>query len=534
MGFIVNPYFYTPGVTGTLLLDLYPGAAAAYSLRKLNTSYSGSAIRVRRSSDNAEQNIGFNVGNTLDTTALLAFCGAGNGFVTTWYDQSGNAKNIGNTTAVRQPQIVSAGAVLLENTKPTMRFDGSNDDLVAAFGTILNQPSTMFSVVRPLSLSLGTTRHLIDKDSPGDRQAVYMLLSNNIALFSGSSFDSGVPFTTTQQLITTTFNSTNSTINRNSGATITGNAGTQNQNGLRIGSNAGVASFFNMNLQEVVLYNFNQSSSIPNIRLNLTNFYSIITDSDAQAFITAAGITNGTQQNAINNLVVDLKAYGIWTKMKAIYPFVGGTASTHKFNLKDPRDLDAAFRLVFSGGWTHSSTGALPNGTNGYADSKLNAGTALVSSSAHLSYYSRTNTNPGAITIFDIGVANFSLNKRFIMAIRSTGDLFNTQVGAVPSVLNSSNTDARGLFIGTRTSTTAIAQYKNGVLQTSNTVSETTTLDSANVWLGGINNVGNPTGAFWSNRECAFASIGDGLTSTEAANLYTAIQAYQTTLSRNV
>jgi hypothetical protein len=275
MGFIINPYFYTPGVTGTLLLDLYPGAAAAYSLRKLSTSYSGSAIRVRRSSDNAEQNIGFNVGNTLDTTALLAFCGAGNGFVTTWYDQSGNNRNVGNTAAVGQPQIVNAGAVLLENTKPTMRFDGSNDDFSAAFGTILNQPSTTFSVVRPLSLALGTTRHLIDKHSAGQRQAVYMLLSNNIALFSGSSFDSGVAFTATQQLITTTFNSTNSTINRNSGATITGNAGTQNQEGLRIGSNAGVASFFNMNLQEVVLYNFNQSSSIPNIKLNINTFYNV-------------------------------------------------------------------------------------------------------------------------------------------------------------------------------------------------------------------------------------------------------------------
>ncbi len=49
-------------------------------------------------------------------------------------------------------------------------------------------------------------------------------------------------------------------------------------------------------------------------------------DPDAQAFITAAGITDATQQSAINTLVTDLKGYGIWTKMKAIYPFVGGTS----------------------------------------------------------------------------------------------------------------------------------------------------------------------------------------------------------------
>ncbi len=101
------------------------------------------------------------------------------------------------------------------------------------------------------------------------------------------------------------------------------------------------------------------------------------TDADAQAFITAASITDPTQQSAINQLVVDLKGYSIWTKMKAIYPFCGSTASQHKWNLKDPRDLDVAFRLVFSGGWTHSSTGALPNGTNAIADTKLNASSNL-------------------------------------------------------------------------------------------------------------------------------------------------------------
>ena len=96
-------------------------------------------------------------------------------------------------------------------------------------------------------------------------------------------------------------------------------------------------------------------------------------DADAQAFITAAVITDVTQQNAINTLVVDLKGYSIWTKFSAIYPIVGGTAAQHKFNLKNPLDTDAAFRLVFSGGWTHSANGALPNGTNGYADTKVNA-----------------------------------------------------------------------------------------------------------------------------------------------------------------
>jgi hypothetical protein len=96
-----------------LLLDLYPNAAVAYSLRKLRTAYSGNAIRVRRSSDNAEQDINF-VGGDLDTSSLLTFCGAGNGFVTTWYDQSTNANNATQATAASQAQIVSSGALILD------------------------------------------------------------------------------------------------------------------------------------------------------------------------------------------------------------------------------------------------------------------------------------------------------------------------------------------------------------------------------------------------------------------------------------
>ena len=86
------------------LLDEYSGAAAAYSLRQLSSTYSGDAIRVRRASDNTEQNIGF-VDNELDTTTLDTFCSGTNGFVTTWYDQSGNGRNVINSTASTQPKI---------------------------------------------------------------------------------------------------------------------------------------------------------------------------------------------------------------------------------------------------------------------------------------------------------------------------------------------------------------------------------------------------------------------------------------------
>lgn len=107
----------------TGILDEYPGAAAAYSLRLLNTDYTGDAVIVRRASDNATQNIGF-VDGELDTGALNTFCSGTDGFVATWYDQSGNGNNAANTTASGQPKIFdSATGVILDNGKPAMDFE---------------------------------------------------------------------------------------------------------------------------------------------------------------------------------------------------------------------------------------------------------------------------------------------------------------------------------------------------------------------------------------------------------------------------
>jgi hypothetical protein len=128
---IINPYLVQPSVPPfTGLLDTYSGAAAAYSAaRRLSSTYTGSLIRVRRSSDNTEQDIGYNGSNVLDESALTTFVGAGNGFVTTWYDQSGNVRNVSQSTAANQPQIVSSGTVIKEGSKPTVQYDGSNDFL---------------------------------------------------------------------------------------------------------------------------------------------------------------------------------------------------------------------------------------------------------------------------------------------------------------------------------------------------------------------------------------------------------------------
>jgi hypothetical protein len=259
-------------------------------------------------------------------------------------------------------------------------------------------------------------------------------------------------------------------------------------------------------------------------------------DTDAQAFITAANITDTTQQNAINALVTQLKTYGIWTKLKAVYPFIGGTASSHKFNLKDPRDLDAAYRLVFNGGWTHSSTGALPNGTNAYADTKLIPSTVLTNNSSHLSYYSRTNRglrNAYAIASYQGSPTHNTIDLRFYqnfqnktMSAQYDGWDGLDYAGYTPTTTSC-------FAIASKTAVNLNKIYENGTLKGTNTYTSTKSLPNVRVLIGAQSN-GSTSVSGYDILESAFASIGDGLTDTEAANFYTAVQTFQTTLGRQV
>ena len=250
-----------------------------------------------------------------------------------------------------------------------------------------------------------------------------------------------------------------------------------------------------------------------------------IFDADAQAFITAAGITDLTQQSAINTLVIGLKTDGLWTKMKAIYPFVGGTANAHKYNLKDARDLNDAFRLTFSGGWTHTSTGATPAG-NGYADTFLIPSSVLSLNSTHLSYYSRTNVSAQQV---EIGITDVG---RDLYVLYSFAGNAYKGINAVATILGTLFTPTTGLLIGNRINATTEKYYWKGTL-TDTITKNSVSLSSLKIYLGAYNNYATgPT--FYSTKQTAFASIGDGLTDTEAANFYTRVQAFQTTLGRQI
>ena len=248
-------------------------------------------------------------------------------------------------------------------------------------------------------------------------------------------------------------------------------------------------------------------------------------DSDAQLFITNAAITDTTQKAAIDKLVVDLKGYGIWSKMNAIYPFVGGTSTQHKYNLKDPRDLDAAYRIVFNGGWVHNSNGIKGNLTNTFADTKLIYSTL---NSGHLSIYSRSNIEESGI-VFDMGSQNSGGRNQAISLY--------TSIDLVLSAMNSDTyprfamTNSSGLFLTNRTTSTAANLWRNGSKLIQSTVAVAGT-PNLSIYIGASQTLSGATA--FSSKNYAFSAIGDGLTDTEAANYYTAVQTFQTTLGRNV
>jgi hypothetical protein len=256
-------------------------------------------------------------------------------------------------------------------------------------------------------------------------------------------------------------------------------------------------------------------------------------DPDAQAFFdrvtTAGGSLSATEKSAVNTLVVQMKAYGIWSGMKAIYPMVGASAAACAQNLKS-----SSFTGVFNGGVTYSSLGITGNGITGYMNTQLIPDNELSLNNTHLCFYSRSDsagnfismgTNDNAITALPL----FKTNPR-----SSSNNFENLQYSyQAGQILNVSNATSQGFYLISRISSTSNKSYKNNSLVgTSTTLQNQTRISQFSISLMGSNN--NGTTLEFSPRQYAYFSIGDGLTDTQASNFYTAVQAFQTTLSRQV
>jgi len=277
----------------------------------------------------------------------------------------------------------------------------------------------------------------------------------------------------------------------------------------------------------------------PDFTINITGYgtqtsynipvYGPIT-TNADSFISIANITDTTQQNAITTLVSDLKTYGIWDKLKAIYPMVGGTAFTHKFNLKDARDLDAAYRLTFVGGLTHSATGILPNGTTGYAKTHLIPSDKYSDGNNSFGIYVR---NIGIKdTLFRANIGSLGSLKSCYIQSYYQGRPISRNVGGSSAFMSLNGfSNAVGLLVSSHTNGNGSFSY-NG----ENTITQPQ--------YGNFLDIGYEMVLFGYNRkgdiesltqdELSFAFIGDDLTTQQTIDIYTVIQDFQTALSRNV
>ena len=258
----------------TPLLDTYTGAAAAYSLRKLSSSYSGALIRVRRSSDNAELDINANVFGELDTVSLLAFAGAGDAFVKTWYSQTGS-NDATQTATGSQPKIVSSGAVIVENGKPAVEFDGSNDELPMSSTPLTSLTNYASFVARYTDTTV--EGNLYGAVNGANNWAIGFNRGNAnryaLRFYNGGHIQTGDNYDQAQALFTQTPTASTATVYKD-GVLATQNYSARNGGGNVIGSKSG-SYYFVGTIQEAIFYDSDQSSNRTNIETNINTFYSI-------------------------------------------------------------------------------------------------------------------------------------------------------------------------------------------------------------------------------------------------------------------
>ena len=241
-------------------------------------------------------------------------------------------------------------------------------------------------------------------------------------------------------------------------------------------------------------------------------------DADALAFFTrvatAGGTLSTTEQTAVNQLVIDMKSANIWDAMKAIYPMVGASAAACAQNLKS-----SSFTGTFTSGWTFASTGVTPNGTSAYMNTNC-APTNMAQNSASGFIYNRTDSTLitlNGCTNFEIN--DFDPNRILYGAVNNAEQPIGTQ------------TTTLGFWGVSRISSTGWANYKNGT-NIANKTAASIAPSSLSIFMASRNVTGSPL--TFGDKQVAFYCIGDGLTDTQASDFYTAVQTFQTTLSRQV
>ncbi|MCD6013653.1 MAG: type sorting protein, partial [Flavipsychrobacter sp.] len=299
-------------------------AKVAFSLRKLSSSYSGSAIQVRRSSDNATQDIGFDGSGNLDQSALLTFVGTGgtdNGFIAKWYDQSGNANDAVQSTSGSQPQIVSAGVVLTAGSRATIKFNGTTfiDGGTSAY-SISSGGHTLSAVY---NFQSGTVQHIIDRavsgnpltSITGSNQGQYR---NDAGTLQTVGSTQSAPFSNT---FTATWDASNNINHYKNG--VNDYSGTislpTTLDLMRIGKHFSITGTAVLNIWEVILFPSAISTNERKaMECNQQVYYGITT-------MPAAITGNTTLSTAITTTLADATGGGTWSSTSTGVATIGSS-----------------------------------------------------------------------------------------------------------------------------------------------------------------------------------------------------------------
>ncbi len=267
------------------------------------------------------------------------------------------------------------------------------------------------------------------------------------------------------------------------------------------------------------------TSPIPSGTTEANTYLSAVVDAGG------TGITS-TVSAATRTLFTSLVSNGLYNKMTAMYPMLGGVSASAKFNALNPVDTNGAYRLTFNGGWTFNASGATPNGSNGYAKTYL-TGNTINRYSQHMSFYSSTQQTGN---IQDMGCRSGSggggTYSELVICLTAFGGNFRSyninSIGLGNDT--TANTGTTGYFVSSRETDTKSYMYKNGSLDQSGTTTTNGTI-AFDFFIGATNDNGSPLA--YSSRRCSFASIGTGLTPAEITTLSTIINTWATAISRN-
>ena len=240
------------------------------------------------------------------------------------------------------------------------------------------------------------------------------------------------------------------------------------------------------------------------------------------SFLTASAISDATIRGGLNTFDIGLISNSLDTKMSAVYPLVGGTASTHKWNFMNAADTNAAYRLTFGGTVTHNANGITGNGTNGYADTYFVPSTRWSAGNAHMSAYDRTSV----VGVGNYTIGSFSSGQAAWISYRDTQWGY---LGALNNVASNGQLNMTQLRLITRTATNVLKGFRNAVQVGTTVTTNTTTYPTGNIWLLAASGLTS-----YSDHNLCFSSIGLGLSDAEVTTFNTLVQALQTTLSRQV